>query len=189
MADLWTLFFMFFKIGITSFGGGYGMMPMIMDEGQRLVGLTEAQFTDMAALDLITSGPVAVNSATYIGYIIGGYAGSLVATIASILPSILICIIVLIFLDRFYNNKIVKGLFAGITPACGGLMFFTTATLAKSVYFNAETFTEVFNSTVTPTIIGMIVLTILTVIADIKFKVNPIYLTVAGAVLGIFFLA
>ena len=62
-----TLFLMFLKIGFTSFGGGYGMMSMILDEGIARVGLTTAEFADMAALDLLCSGPVAVNAATYIG--------------------------------------------------------------------------------------------------------------------------
>ena len=75
-----TLFLMFLKIGFTSFGGGYGMMSMILDEGIARVGLTTAEFADMAALDLLCSGPVAVNAATYIGYIKGGWLGALLAT-------------------------------------------------------------------------------------------------------------
>ena len=189
MSIIWTLFLMFFKIGLTSFGGGYGMMSMILDEGNRLVGLTQAEFADMAALDLICSGPVALNAATYVGYIKGGVLGSLVATVGAMLPSFIICTIVLIFLDRFYDSTIVKGLFTGIMPATGGLMFFTTASLTKSVYFNADTFTEVINTPLTPVIIGMLAVTLLSILVDIKFKVNPITLTLIGAVLGAIFLS
>jgi len=189
MDTILTLFLMFFKIGLTSFGGGYGMMSMIMDEGQRLVGLTRTEFADMTALDLICSGPVAVNAATYVGYIKGGFWGSVAATVGCVLPSVIICGVVLVFLDRFYQSLIVRGLFAGIMPACGGLLFFTMLTLSKSVYFNVETFGEVLKTPISLTIIGMMVLTILSMIADLKFKVNPVYITIAGAILGILFLS
>ena len=80
-----TLFILFFKIGITSFGGGYGMLSMMLDEGSKMVGLTVNEFADMTALDLICPGTVALNSATYIGYIKGGFIGMVLA-----IPSALI---------------------------------------------------------------------------------------------------
>ncbi len=189
MSIYWTLFFLFLKIGFTSFGGGYGMMSMIMDEGNRVVGLTRAEFTDMTALDLICSGPVAVNAATYVGYIKGGWIGSIFSTVGSILPSVIICTLVLIFLDRFYNSIFVRGLFTGITPATGGLMFFTTVTLTKSVFFNIESYSELSLESFTPVTLGMILITLLSILADVKFKINPIYLTLIGAVVGAIFLS
>ncbi len=189
METIITLFLMFFKIGFTAFGGGYGMMSMIMQEGQRLVGLTEAEFADMAALDLICSGPVAINAATYVGYIKAGFWGALAASIGCVLPPVIIGIVVLIFLDRFYESTLISGLFAGITPACAGLLFFTTLTLSKSVYFDAETFSEILSKPLPTTVIGMLLLTAATIVADLKFKMNPVFLTLAGAVLGILFLS
>lgn len=184
-----TLFLMFLKIGFTSFGGGYGMMAMILDEGAKRVGLTMGEFADMTALDLICSGPVAINAATYVGYIKGGFIGSLLATIGALLPSLILCTIVLMFLDRFYGNKVIKGLFTGIVPATGGLMIFTSLTLSKAIFFNADTFAEVLTATITPTVIGMIILCLAALFASVKYKVNPIYLTLAGAVIGAVFLA
>ncbi len=184
-----TLFLMFLKIGFTSFGGGYGMMSMILDEGIARVGLTTAEFADMAALDLLCSGPVAVNAATYIGYIKGGWLGALLATIGAVLPSLMICTVVVLFLDRFHDSKIVKGLFVGIVPATGGLMIFTALKLSRSIFFNAETFHEILSIPITPTTIGMTALFVAALIAAIKFKVNPIWLTLAGAVIGAMFLA
>ena len=183
------LFLMFLKIGFTSFGGGYGMMSMILDEGIARVGLTTAEFADMAALDLLCSGPVAVNAATYIGYIKGGWLGALLATIGAVLPSLMVCTVVLLFLDRFHDSKIVKGLFVGIVPATGGLMIFTALKLSKSIFFNDETFHEILSMAMTPTMIGMIALFAAALFAAIKFKVNPIWLTLAGAVIGAVFLA
>lgn len=81
------LFFMFLKIGFLSFGGGYPMMAFIYEEGQRLVGLTSGEFADMLALELLSSGPVAINGATYVGYIKGGMIGSILSTIGVCIPS------------------------------------------------------------------------------------------------------
>ena len=189
MAIQWTLFLMFLKIGFTSFGGGYSMMAMILDEGAKRVGLTTGEFADMTALDLICSGPVAVNGATYVGYIKGGLLGSTLATVGSILPSLIICTIVALFLDRFRSSKFVKGLFTGIVPATGGLMIFTSLKLSQSIFFNTESFAGILSAAVTPTMIGMIVLFAATLFAALKFKVNPIYLTLAGAAIGAVFLA
>lgn len=184
-----TLFLMFFKIGLTSFGGGYGMMSMIMDEGHRLVGLTKAEFADMTALDLVSSGPVAVNGATYVGYIKGGFWGALFATIGCVLPSVIICTMVIIFLSNFNQSKIVKGLFVGITPACGGLLLYTTVSLSKSVFFNADSLTEVIHAPITTMMVCMAAITGAAIVADLKFKINPAYLTLAGALLGMLFLS
>ncbi len=189
MDMLSTLFLMFLKIGFMAFGGGYGMMSMILQEGQRLVGLTEAEFADMTALDLICSGPVAVNAATYVGYIKGGPWGAIAATVGVVLPPVMIGIVVLIFLDRFYKSTLVQGLFAGITPACAGLLFFTTLTLAKSVYFDVDSFSEIFSQPLTMTAVIMLLMTVVAAVADLKFKISPILLTVAGAILGVLFLA
>lgn len=188
MNNLLTLFLMFLKIGFTSFGGGYGMMSSIMDEGARLVGLSKGEFADMAALDLICSGPVAINAATYVGFIKGGVAGSIVSTLGSLLPSLIVCTIVLIFLDKFYNSTVIRGLFKGIIPATGGLMIFTALTLSKSVFFNADHFFEILRISITGNMIGMFAVLAIAVIADLKYKVNPIYLTFAGALIGAVFL-
>lgn len=183
-----TLFLMFLKIGFTSFGGGYGMMAMIFDEGMKRVGLTTGEFADMTALDLICSGPVAVNAATYVGFIKGSWLGAVFATIGAVLPSLIVCTVVALFLDRFRSSKIVKGLFTGIVPATGGLMIFTSLKLSKSIFFNADSFRDILTVTVTPTMIGMILLCAAALFAAIKYKVNPIWLTIAGAAIGALFL-
>lgn len=184
-----TLFLMFLKVAFTSFGGGYGMMATILDEGMNRVSLTTGEFADMTALDLICSGPVAINAATYVGFIKGSWIGSLAATLGAVLPSLIICTFVLLFLERFRQSKVVKGLFAGIVPATGGLMLFTSLTLSKSIFFNAEAFRDILGVAVTPTMIGMILLSLAALFAAIKFKANPIWLTLVGAVIGALFLA
>ena len=183
-----TLIWMFFKVGITSFGGGYGMMSMIMDEGARLVGLTTDEFADMAALDFICSGPIALNAATYIGYIKDGFLGSVCATLGVIAPCIIVCTVALVFLEKFYKSVVIRGLFAGIKPACGGLLLYTAISLCKTVIFDASTFSEVIHTQITTPMILTALLAVAALVMDQKFKMNPIVITVIGAVFGAIFL-
>ncbi len=88
------LFLSFLQIGMFSFGGGYAAMPLI--QGQVVTGhgwLTMSEFTDLITISQMTPGPIAVNSATFVGLKIAGIPGAIVATAGCILPS---CIIVTI---------------------------------------------------------------------------------------------
>ena len=88
------LFLHFFKIGAVSFGGGYGMLPLmretVLDNGW----LTESQFLSFIAVSESTPGPLAVNMATFIGASQGGIAGSLLATLGVIMPSFFIILVI-----------------------------------------------------------------------------------------------
>ncbi len=179
---------LFFKIGITSFGGGYGMMSMILDEGAKMVGLTVNEFADMTALDLICPGVVALNSATYVGYIKGGILGSTAATIALILPTVTISILVITVLRKFSENRIIKGLFRGITPACGGLLIYTCITLFLGIFFDTESIFELHHIIFTKDTIVLLVLFISALFLQFRYKIDPILLTVIGAAAGLLFL-
>ena len=183
-----TLFLMFLKVGITCFGGGYGMMSMILDEGAKLVGLTADEFTDMTALDLICSGPIALNSSTYVGYIKGGVPGSFFATLGLVLPTVAVSILAVIFMQKFSENRIVKGLFRGITPACGGLLIYTAVTLFLSAFFGSETVFGLSIPAFTMDTAAMAVLFIAAGFLVFRSKIDPVLLTVIGAVFGLIFL-
>ena len=95
--SLWTLFGTFFKIGLFTFGGGYAMIALLEDEFiTKKHWLGRDEFLDMTAIAESTPGPVAINSATYLGYKLAGVPGAAVATVAVALPSF--GIIYLIFL-------------------------------------------------------------------------------------------
>ncbi|MBR5501166.1 MAG: chromate transporter, partial [Clostridia bacterium] len=82
-----TLFLEFFKMGLFTFGGGYAMIPLIEETVLKYGWLTEERFSEMLGVCESTPGPVAINMATYIGSVQGGFLGSLVATIGVVLPS------------------------------------------------------------------------------------------------------
>lgn len=119
------LFLEFLKIGLFTFGGGYAMIPLIKETVQNHNWLTDDQFLNMIGISEVTPGPIAVNMATYVGSVQGGFLGSLVATLGVILPAFIIMLFISLLLKRFMKNKYVKG-------ALGGIKFVAIALIAAS---------------------------------------------------------
>lgn len=110
-----TLFLLFLKIGAFTFGGGYAMIALLEDEFvERRKWLDRKSFVDMVAIAESTPGPVAINSATYIGYQTCGVLGALAATAAVCLPSLAVIYTISLFLDRFLSLVYVAYAFKGI---------------------------------------------------------------------------
>ncbi len=113
-----VLFLSFFKIGAFTFGGGYVMLSLLENEFVSKRGwLTKDEFLDMLAIAESTPGPIAINSATFIGYKTAGVIGSAFATLGVMLPSFIIIYIISLFLDKFLALTIVANAFKGI-QAC-----------------------------------------------------------------------
>ena len=126
MFDIYfELFYTFFKIGLFGFGGGYAMLSLIQYEVvEAHQWLTAGEFTDIIAISQVTPGPIAINSATYIGYQVtgGSVLGSAFATFAVCLPSIIIMVLVCRFFLLFKTNKYVQAALSGMMPAAFGLI-------------------------------------------------------------------
>ncbi len=118
------LFWVYFKIGLFGFGGGYAMLSLIQHEVvEKNQWITDAQFTDIVAISQMTPGPIGINSATYIGYTASGSVlGSFIATFSVCLPSFLLMLFVSRILLKFKNNVWVDTLFKGLRPAIVGLV-------------------------------------------------------------------
>ena len=113
--SLWTLFGTFFKIGLFTFGGGYAMIALLENEFiTKKHWLGRDEFLDMAAIAESTPGPVAINSATYLGYKLAGVPGAAVATVAVSLPSFGIIYLISLFFERFLALEWVARAFRGI---------------------------------------------------------------------------
>ena len=109
------LFWTFLKIGAFTFGGGYAMVALLEHafvEEKKWV--TKEEFLDMVAIAESTPGPMAVNSATYIGYKIEGTAGAAASTLAVCLPSFVVIYAISLFFDRFLQFSLVASAFRGI---------------------------------------------------------------------------
>jgi len=119
------LFYTFFKIGLFGFGGGYAMLSLIQYEVvDAHQWLTAGEFTDIIAISQVTPGPVAINSATYIGYQAtgGSVLGSAVTTLAVCLPSVIIMVLICRFFLLFKTNRYVQAALSGMMPAAFGLI-------------------------------------------------------------------
>ena len=115
---LLEMFLTLFKIGLFTFGGGYAMLALLESElVSKKKWMEKDEFLDMVAIAESTPGPIAINSATYVGYKRGGVLGSAVATTAICLPSFIIIYVISLFLDAFLGFEIVGYAFRGI-QAC-----------------------------------------------------------------------
>ena len=122
--SLGTLFFTFFKIGLFTFGGGYAMIALLEEEFiQRRRWLDKDEFLDMTAIAESTPGPVAINSATYLGYKLAGVSGAAVSTVAVCLPSFLIIYAISLFFEQFTQLTIIANAFKGIQVCVIYLIF------------------------------------------------------------------
>jgi len=181
------LFYTFFKIGICGFGGGYAMMSMIMVECEKM-SITAEQFADLNALDMVVPGPIAINAATYVGYLHSGFWGALAATVGVSLPSFIIVLLVMKFIQKYKNNKLMDGFLSGVKPAAVGLIAAAAIMIASGVLLkpNAAVSTLFFDplNTVSFLMAGVFAVS---AAANIKFKINPILLTVVAGVIGAIF--
>lgn len=126
------LYATFFRIGILTFGGGLTMLPMLKYElVETKKWITEDKLLDCYAIGQCTPGIIAVNTATYVGYLHGGIAGGIWATMGMISPSVLIITIVAAFLQNFMDAAIIQSALMGIRGAVCALMLNTVISLAK----------------------------------------------------------
>jgi chromate transporter len=178
------LFFVFFKIGIAGFGGGYAMLSMIVTESEQFH-ITVQQIADLNVLDMVVPGPIAINSATYVGYLHSGFWGALSATIGVCLPSLIIVSLVLHFIVRYRKNRWVNGFLLGVKPAAVGLIAAAAATIAGGVLINSGMdLSTVFSDPLKTISLFSVAVFVITAVANIRFRVNPILLTLLAGVAG-----
>lgn len=164
---LLEMFKTFFKIGAFSFGGGYGMIPIVQDEiVKKRNWISEDEFLDAMAIAQGSPGAMAVNVSIYVGYKVKGPIGAVVAVLGSILPSFFIMIIIGRYLYQYRDNPILDKVFLGIKPAIVALIASAVYTLGKNARFGIKR-TGVAIATVI--LIGFL-------------NVNPIYLILAGGI-------
>lgn len=112
------LFWSFLQIGLFSIGGGYAAMPLIQNQVVDLhPWLTMTQFADIMTIAEMTPGPIAINSATFVGIQIAGLPGAIVATVGCVFPSFVIVMSLAYIYYRFRGLNMVQGILAGLRPA------------------------------------------------------------------------
>lgn len=134
----WQLFIAFFKIGLFSFGGGYGMITLIRETGLANGWLTEKELLSFIAVSESTPGPLAVNMATFIGASQKGAAGAFFATVGVVTPSFLVILAVAALLGGMQRSACVQAFFAAVRPCVAALVFATAVTMGMRVLCGME---------------------------------------------------
>ncbi|MDO5707648.1 MAG: chromate transporter [Andreesenia angusta] len=134
-----NLFISFFKIGMFSFGGGFAMIPFIQKEviyANHWVNYNE--FLDMIAISQITPGPIAINSATFIGTRVAGPIGGAICTIAVILPSFIVVLSMIMILKKLGKTKLVDTIYSGLRPVVMALILSALVSVGKASIFDLK---------------------------------------------------
>ena len=117
------LIWAYLKIGLFGFGGGYAMLSLIQREVVDSGWITSQMFTDIVAISQMTPGPIGINSATYIGYVVtGSVLGSIVATLTVVLPPFVLTLCASHYIARHHESPWVRGAFVGLRPVIVGLI-------------------------------------------------------------------
>ncbi|MBC8387666.1 MAG: chromate transporter [Actinobacteria bacterium] len=183
----------FSKIGLFCFGGGYGMIPIIEREIVAHNWLTSQEFVNIISISEMTPGPIAINTATFVGYKIGGIPGGMLATVGVVLPSLILILGISHFLSKFQHHPIIKDAIYGIRPIVLALIIQAAIFVAKNTLFregiNIKTilnfntsghFLEIINpATLAITVISLIVLLV--------SKIHPILVILAAGAMGVIF--
>ena len=170
-----TLFFTMLKIGLFTFGGGYAMIALLENEFVTKRGwLEQEEFLDVAAIAESTPGPIAINSATYIGYKQAGIFGSVVATLGMTLPSFCIIYAISLFFDAFLSLTVVACAFRGIQIAVLYLILSAGLRMLKKMKKTPFSWAVLLL-----TLIGMVTLTLFSV------KLSTIVYILAGGTAGV----
>ena len=123
IATLLQLVWSYLKIGFFGFGGGYAMLSLIHSEVVvRNEWLTNGEFSDIIAISQMTPGPIALNSATYIGYEVAGVLGSMVATTAVCIPALTLMMLLTRFFIKLHNNRYVQSVVLAMRPVVVGMI-------------------------------------------------------------------
>ncbi len=133
------LFWSFFQIGAFSFGGGMAAMPLIQNQVVDKHGwLTLTEFTDLITIAEMTPGPIAINSATFVGIQTMGLLGAIVATIGCVLPSCIIVLLLAWLYSKFKDMFILQGALSGLRPAVVALISGAGVTILTLALFGEE---------------------------------------------------
>lgn len=178
------LFLSFLQIGALSFGGGYAAMPLIQEQVVTLHGwLSMEEFTDLVTIAEMTPGPIAVNSATFVGTQIAGLGGAVVATLGCILPSCIIVTLLAYIYTKYRNMSLLQGTLASLRPAVVAMIAKAGVTILVSAFFISGTIDLVRENVC----IRMVVFFGAALVLLRKFKMNPILVMVLCGVANMIF--
>lgn len=176
------LFWSFFQIGLFSIGGGYAAMPLIQNQVVDINGwLSMSEFADVITISQMTPGPIAINSATFVGIRIAGLQGAIAATIGCVFPS---CIIVLTLAFIYYKYRglsTIQGILNGLRPAVIAMIASAGFALIILAFWNEK---GVSSKVENIDFISVAIFSVAIIILR-KWKINPIFVMIGAGILGL----
>jgi len=170
------LFLSFLQIGAFSFGGGYAAMPLIQNQVVQLhPWLSQSEFTDLITISQMTPGPIAVNSATFVGTRIAGVPGALAATIGCVLPScILVTILAKIYL-KYRNLSLLQDILKSLRPAVIAMIAAAGVSILVTAFWGNDISSLHLDAILSSTNIRAVGIFLVSLILLAKFKIDPIH--------------
>ncbi|MFR9620005.1 MAG: chromate transporter [Rikenellaceae bacterium] len=166
----------FLKIGFFGFGGGYAMLSFIQQEVViRNAWISGAEMADIIAISQMTPGPIAINSATYTGYVMGGFLGAVVATLAVCTPALTLMVLITRFFLLLRNNPYVSNVMVALRPVIVAMIAAAGFTMILPSQQGGGNFIDVWSW----------VLFAVAFAASCVKRISPILIIVAAAVAGV----
>lgn len=166
----WELFITFFKIGAFTFGGGYAMIPIMRNEVvNKKLWMEDTDFMDMLAIAQSMPGPIALNTALFVGNKRNGFKGSLFSGLGVILPSFIIILLIAIVFTQFKENPVIERIFKGIRPAVVALIAAPLLGMGKSAGITLKT----------------LWITIIVALFVWLLGISPMYIIVGAIIIGL----
>ena len=164
------IFLSFLQIGLFSFGGGYAALPLIQGQVVELHHwLSMEEFTDLITISQMTPGPIAINSATFVGIKIAGILGSVIATLGCVLPSCIIVTLLAKIYLKYKNMSVLQKVLSSLRPGVVAMIASAGVSILVSAFWGNETVILWNNINWSLVVIFLICILLL-----LKFKMNPI---------------
>ena len=175
------LFLSFLQIGLFSFGGGYAAMPLVQGQVVTAHGwLSMSEFTDLITISQMTPGPIAVNSATFVGIKIAGIPGALIATLGCILPSCIIVTVIAKLYLKYREMDMLQGVLNSLRPAVVAMIASAGISILITAFWGSYA-----SIALAGTKWSLVVIFAICVVLLQKVKMNPIWVMVAAGVMKV----
>lgn len=179
----WQLFLSFIQIGALSFGGGYAAMPLIQNQVVDIHHwLSVGEFNDLVTISQMTPGPIAINSATFVGEKIGGLWGAVIATIGCILPSLIIVTLIAYFYMKYRHLESLQSVLNVLRPAVVAMIASAGISIIVTAVFGEQAIIAWTHLKV-----NMLVIFIICLFLLLKYKMSPIAVMLIGGLCEIFY--
>lgn len=192
MPILIKIFLMFAKLSVFSFGGGYVMFPMLLEDIENNGMLTTRQITDVIAIAGMSPGAVAVNAAVGTGFKVEGVAGVIMAFLGIAIPCAVIVIIVASFFFRVYNHVLVKHALYGLRPVITGIIIYAAVKIATGNSIIAATESSVIKQGFNISVSGChlfelksILIAAASFLLLFRTKIHPLFIILGSGIAGI----